>query len=307
MGSHVAILLCTYNSGQYLGEQLGSFAAQTHTNWSLHVSDDGSTDDTQAFVNDFAAAHPGHTILAYPGPQKGFVQNFISLVCNPKVVADHYAYSDHDDIWLTDKLARAVAALATVPALTPALYCSSSALINAQGKAQGTSQCFAKKPGFANALVQCIAGGNTMVFNEAARQLLLKAGAEHALPSHDWWTYQLVTGAGGVVIYDPSPTIQYRQHGHNVIGANRGVWASLQRIQRLFSGQFRQWNTMNCLALTQVSPFFTTNNQARLCAFKEARQAPIIPRILGMWRSGIYRQTWLGNLGLAVAVLTNRI
>lgn len=40
--AHVAILMCTYNGGTFLAEQLESFERQSHRNWSLHVSDDGS-------------------------------------------------------------------------------------------------------------------------------------------------------------------------------------------------------------------------------------------------------------------------
>jgi hypothetical protein len=35
---------------------------------------------------------------------------------------------------------------------------------------------------------------------------------------HDWWEY-LVVSAFGRVIYDPRPTVRYRQHSTNQIGA----------------------------------------------------------------------------------------
>jgi glycosyltransferase involved in cell wall biosynthesis len=43
---YVAILMCTFNGERFLKEQLDSFATQTHQNWTLWVSDDGSTDQT---------------------------------------------------------------------------------------------------------------------------------------------------------------------------------------------------------------------------------------------------------------------
>ena len=42
----VAILMGTLNGAKFLSEQLDSLAAQTHQNWILLASDDGSTDDT---------------------------------------------------------------------------------------------------------------------------------------------------------------------------------------------------------------------------------------------------------------------
>ena len=41
--------------------------------------------------------------------------------------------------------------------------------------------------------------------------------------AHDWWAYQLVSGAGGTVIYDPEPFVAYRQHAGNLIGGNQGL------------------------------------------------------------------------------------
>lgn len=306
-GQHVAILLCSYNGADYLAPQLQSYLDQTHADWSLHISDDGSTDGTQAMLQRFAADHPAHAVRLYSGPGEGFVRNFLNLTCRPEITADYYAYSDHDDVWFADKLARAVAALAEIAPGVPALYCSSSTLIDAQGQPCGASQCFAKVPGFGNALVQSIAGGNTMVFNHAARALLLKAGQALALPSHDWWTYQLVSGAGGSVIYDPQPSIYYRQHGCNVIGSNRGIIASLQRIRLLFAGRFRRWNSMNCEALQAVAALLTPENRVRVQVFAAARRAPFFKRLSGLARSGIYRQTALGNVGLVVAAATRRI
>ena len=47
--------------------------------------------------------------------------------------------------------------------------------------------------------------------------------------AHDWWIYLLVSGAGGTVIYDPEPTVRYRQHGGNLIGGNLGLGAPARR------------------------------------------------------------------------------
>ena len=46
-----------------------------------------------------------------------------------------------------------------------------------------------------------------------------------AVVAHDWWAYQLVSGAGGTVIYDPEPLVAYRQHSGNLIGGNLGLRA----------------------------------------------------------------------------------
>ena len=42
----VAILLATYNGGQYLAEQLDSLFSQSYNDFTIYIHDDGSKDDT---------------------------------------------------------------------------------------------------------------------------------------------------------------------------------------------------------------------------------------------------------------------
>ena len=51
----VAILMCTFHGQHYLADQLDSFAAQTHTNWEVWASDDGSLDDTHSVLDTYKA------------------------------------------------------------------------------------------------------------------------------------------------------------------------------------------------------------------------------------------------------------
>lgn len=61
-----------------------------------------------------------------------------------------------------------------------------------------------------------------MVFNHATRGLMLGAGYSINPVVHDWFLYRAVSGCDGVVIYDPIPSLRYRQHTANLIGANTG-------------------------------------------------------------------------------------
>lgn len=45
--------MCTYNGEAFLAEQLTSFEQQTYRNWTLHVSDDGSQDETLELLQAF--------------------------------------------------------------------------------------------------------------------------------------------------------------------------------------------------------------------------------------------------------------
>ena len=303
----VAILLCTMNGGAFLRQQLDSYAAQTHTQWDLWVSDDGSSDDTCAILLAQRTKWAKNRLEIVSGPRKGFAANFLSLVCNTSIKADCFAYSDQDDVWMTDKLTLALEWLSTVPIGMPALYCSRTELVNATGKYIGLSQSFLRTPSFRNALTQNLGGGNTMVFNDATRQLLTKAGFDVGVIAHDWWTYLAVAGCGGKVLFDQTPTVQYRQHNSNLLGANHTFFAPVISSRRMFNGSFRSWNTKNIKALRSIDELLSPISKSTLHDFSIMRDKTLVPRLFGMLKAGIYRQTLLGNLGLLIAILLKRI
>jgi glycosyltransferase involved in cell wall biosynthesis len=303
----VAILLCTYHGQKYLVDQLESFAAQTHTNWELWVSDDGSKDDTHAILEDYRNKWGAHRISIHSGPAEGFVANFLSLTCHADIQADCYAYSDQDDIWKEDKLKRAVEWLKSVPKDVPGLYCSRTRLVDSKNQHIGFSPLFSKPPSFANALMQNVGGGNTMVFNEAARRLLCEAGKDVDVITHDWWAYLLISGCGGRVFYDSSASVRYRQHSCNLVGMNSSWPARLVRIRMLWQGRFKRLNDQHINELRRLRSILTPQNQQILDQFAHAREQWMVPRLLGLKKSGIYRQTLLGNLGLIFAAVFKKI
>ncbi|WP_081818674.1 glycosyltransferase family 2 protein [Pseudomonas sp. PH1b] len=303
----VAILLCTYHGQHYLAEQLNSFEAQSHSNWEVWASDDGSEDDTYAILENYQKKWPKGSLFVCSGPSEGFAANFLSLTCKDNIEADFYAYSDQDDIWERDKLTRAVQWLQTVPADVPALYCSRTRLVDEKNNEIGVSPLFLKKPSFANALMQNIGGGNTMVFNNAARDLLRETGENSPIITHDWWAYIVVTGCAGQVFYDHEPTLRYRQHNGNLIGTNSNWAARLKRIRMLFEGSFKKWNDSNIAALHTLEHRLTPENKKIFQEFSAARKMNLIPRLIQLKRTGVYRQTLLGNIGLVAAAIFGKI
>lgn len=302
----VAILMATYNGGRYLEEQLHSIARQTYRNWLIVVSDDGSSDITLETVERCRRRFGDQRVRLLKGPGRGFAANFLSLSCEPTIDADFFAFCDQDDIWRPHHLERAVAWLQDIPAERPALHCGRTNLIGDAGLSLGASPIFVKPPTFRNALVQSLAGGNTMVFNAAARNLLRQAGPQ-TIVSHDWWMYMLVSGAGGQICYTTAPSVDYRQHGGNLIGANTSWRDRQHRIKRMLAGHFKGWNELNLAALEQCQTLLTEPHLQVMRRFAEARQAHLPRRCLGILRSGVYRQTWLGNLGLAAAALLGKL
>lgn len=304
----VAILLATYNGEAYLRDQLESISRQSFLDWGLYCSDDGSSDRTKNLIDEFSAAHPEKIVRFFYGPCKGFAQNFLSLLCNKSVNAQYYAYADQDDVWKSDKLLNATQWLSQIPPYIPALYCTRTEYVDEGLKHIGFSLPYKRPSIFKNALVQNIASGNTMVFNQAARKLIQAAGPHADIPLHDWWTYILVTGAGGKVFFDHVPSVLYRQHEANLWGMNAGWAARFARIEKLFQGRFKSWNERHIHEIEKSREFFTAENLVTVDLFAKCRLSKnIFSRIFYLFRSGVYRQTLISNIGLIVATLFRKI
>ena len=303
----VSILLCCYNGERFLSDQIQSFKDQTYKNLDLWVSDDGSHDQTLSTIkHSLSTWHDCiHTIRT--GPSEGFAANFISLTTHQGIDSDYYAYSDQDDIWEADKIQKGVSLLEKIPSSIPALYCSRTRLVNANNHEIGLSPLFSKQTSFANALMQNVAGGNTMILNRAGRDLLADLSKDIRMVSHDWWAYLIITGCGGKVIYDPHPSVRYRQHESNLVGMNSSWSARIKRIHMLWQGRFRNWNDIHIESLQAIRSRLTPDNQKILDQFSEARNQGLVFRLIGLKQSGIYRQTVLGNLGLIAAAIFKKI
>ena len=306
-GSRVTILLCTLNGERFLAEQLASLKRQIFKNWRLIASDDGSSDGTKSILLAFQRSLAPGKVEIIDGPRRGAPANFLFQACAESLTSDYYAFCDQDDVWEADKLSRAISALEQVAPGIPALYGSRTRLIDKDGNEIGFSPLFRKKPEFRSALVQSIAGGNTMVFNQKARELLGFCGADLDVPSHDWWLYQVVSACGGQVRYDTYPSVRYRQHAHNLIGSNKGWSARLCRLGMLQRGRFRHWQDLNVAALASLQPLMCAENRRIFSLFRQARKQPLMDRAAMFAQTGVYRQTLLGNMGLIAAVALNKI
>ena len=160
--------------------------------------------------------------------------------------------------------------------------------------------------GFRNALVQNFAGGNTMVFNLAAKRLLESTGIQ-SVPVHDWWTYLLVSGAGGHVYYDQHHHALYRQHPNALIGSNSGFMNRLLSLLSVARGSFAQHTDRHVDALNQSRELLCPQSKELLALFMRLRGGSLLQRVRMIEACGLYRQTWRGTISLYLAALFNKL
>ncbi|WP_022705952.1 glycosyltransferase [Paracoccus zeaxanthinifaciens] len=297
MPQHITILLATYRGAEHLPRQLASIAAQTHRDWSLVISDDGSTDATPRIAADFAASRPAGQVRIRRGPRQGATMNFLSMIDEvPEGAA--MAFCDQDDHWFPDKLARAATHVATD---APVHYAARTIIANQDLHPLTGSRYFRRPLGFRNALVQAIMAGNASVFSADAVRLL-RIAAPSAIraqvPSHDWWAYQVTSGAGARLVHDPKPCLLYRQHGRSEVGRNDTALAMALRLRKLMSGDYGDWLRANREAIAPVADLLTPANRRVFETFCDA-QAAKGPRCAALLRqAGLYRQTRAGTTAL---------
>lgn len=302
----IDIVMCTRNGGAFIEAQMQSFVDQDHCDWRLWVSDDGSSDDTLAKVDAFIAAHPERDVTVLEGPQEGCAANFLSVLARPELEGAWIAFADQDDVWFPDKLSRAVKALIDVPT---AIYAARCLLTDADLTPLSPLPLHRRPYGFGNALVQNVLGGNTIVLPPTVTDLVrasVPAAQSADIAFHDWWMYQVATGAGMAVCFDNEPAVYYRQHARNVIGAGPGGSNKMARFRLLRSRCYADWISNNLTGLKEVEHLLMPHNATMLNRFIDWRDkrrfARMAPQSLGL-----YRQTPAGNLILRGLARSGRV
>lgn len=196
------------------------------------------------------------------------------------------------------------------PPAGPVLHVTRTILCDADLKPLRPAPLYTRPAGFLNALVQACTPGNTMLVDPAGAALLkaaAPAAARAGVTSHDWWSYLVISGAGGEVIRDPRQTVLYRQHGANVMGRNDTARAMMARLSRLGAGDYGGWLRANSAALQAVVPLLTSENAETLSRFATALDRPGPEAAAALLRLGVYRQTRAGTAALLAAAFAGRL
>ncbi len=226
----ITVLLSSYNGHKYIEQLINSVLAQKGVDVRLFIRDDGSTDDTLDILSRYRENNSN--VEFYQGSNIGPAYSFLELI-GKAPESDYYALCDEDDIWLKDKLLRAVEKLEDFDE-QPAMYYSDLQVVDADlnyiGMMHGPGS---KQESRYTSLVDNDVTGCTVVFNHPL-MLLLRRGSPETCLMHDMWINTVVSFFG-TRIYDDNAYILYRQHGGNVIGAGAGKTSAAERIKQKLS------------------------------------------------------------------------
>lgn len=235
----VDIIMATYNGEKYLTEQIESLIGQTHKNWRLLVSDDGSTDNTVDILERYMKSDERITIVNVVR-QGGIIQNFskaLRFSTSPYVM-----FCDQDDIWCPDKVSIMINSLKEIESSRgqdiPVLGFSDLCLVDEAGAVIHKSFYQYNRLDPNNNLDyrylswRSTVYGCTVIFNRALLQLAMPL--PYDVPMHDQW-FALIAARLGVVFYSPEPGVYYRQHCKNAVGgAGAAWWGKFVSMKRLY-------------------------------------------------------------------------
>jgi rhamnosyltransferase len=234
-----AVLLAAFNGTAFLDELLASVNAQQAVSVTLFVSVDLSSDGTEALLQQHAAQHGAGMSLLPTGQRFGSAAaNFLRLLRDVDFSGyDYVSLADQDDIWLPDKLQRAHEALTRSDADA---YSSNVLAFWPDGRRMLIDKAQPQRPW--DFLFEGGGPGCTFVLRKGFALELREFATAHqaglsAILHHDWLIYAYARAHGRHWIMDSRPGVLYRQHGDNLLGANRGWRAFRSRARAVLHGE----------------------------------------------------------------------
>jgi glycosyltransferase involved in cell wall biosynthesis len=222
----IDILLATCNGEKYLSQQIDSIITQTYKDWQLLIRDDLSSDNTVKTIKNYTHKYPDKIRLIEDNKgHLGLVRNFEALLESAQ--SEYIMFCDQDDVWLSNKIELTLntmkAAEQTWPN-TPLLVHTDLKVVDETlnpiaesfwklHRISPESDCLLKKIIYRNIVTGC-----TVMINKKAKEISMPFPPEANI--HDWWI-ALNAAKYGKIIHTDTPTVLYRQHAANIVGARK--------------------------------------------------------------------------------------
>lgn len=234
------VILATWNGATFLDQQIASIMAQTIQPIRIVAADDGSIDRSLSILERWRQRNIVPIEILPPNCSRlGSCAAFERLLNHTS--AEYVMPSDQDDIWERDKAERLLRYMFELEHVhgsrCPLLVHSDLSLMGSTGAQLGSSfHCFqGLQPHSGDWLeiaLQNVVSGCACVVNRACVEQALPFPPEAVL--HDWWL-ALVASCAGALAYLPQPTVRYRLHGTNAVGALGWRRQLIRRLSQAFT------------------------------------------------------------------------
>jgi hypothetical protein len=278
----VSVAMASYNGAAYIQTQLESLAKQQYLPDELVVCDDGSTDDTVEIVQNFSQSAPFPVKIHQNPHNLGYAENFFKAATHCK--GEWIAFCDQDDLWLPEKLQRAMDAIAYYPHAF--LILQNAELCDGALQPLGRTICPPKRGAFTPAQSYGFSvwpGFLQTVRAEIFHTFPAEGRPESYAPGdgtrpHDKWTC-LIAQALGDSVYLPDSVALYRRHEATVTGMQEKSSLS-QRLekshhvgadyyQHLANVALQTQDYLQQLALREIAPDWQKALTRRAASFRK--------------------------------------
>ncbi len=242
----VLVLLATYNGEKFVREMIDSVLSQDFEDIKIILSDDCSKDSTPKILESYAEKFPEKVTYYKSGVRFGCAQKHFMHLLKNFHNAPYIMFCDQDDVWHSDKVRLTLDKMRETEGeeKLPTLVHTDLRVVDGELKETAPSFCEnsaidGNRVALNQLLVQNVVTGCTVMINRALASIAtLKDGSEEKMLMHDWWLAILASAVGKIAFLNV-PTIDYRQHGNNSVGA-KNVHSLSYLLSRLRSKSMRE-------------------------------------------------------------------
>ena len=224
----IDVVCATYNGVRHLSAFMESLRAQEDAAWRVWFRDDGSGDGTRELLHEFASTDARVQVLEDGRGRLGVTHSFGALLQRVASSAEYVMCADQDDVWMPHKMRISMARMGEAEARTagPVLVHTDLRVVDEELRPVADSfwaltHLHPEPATVPRIVLQGLVTGATVLVNRALLDRALPVPSEAVM--HDWWMAAVAASCGAVeAIHEP--TVLYRQHGANVVGAARPAW-----------------------------------------------------------------------------------
>jgi beta-1,2-rhamnosyltransferase WsaF-like protein/glycosyl transferase family 2 len=275
-GALVAICMATYEPAiEMFRRQIESIRAQTHRNWICLISDDCSSPERVAAMEQVVAGDSRFIITRSPRRLR-FYHNFERALSLSPASADFVAMADQDDYWYPDKLEILLREIGSAQ-----LVYSDARIVRTDGELVADTYWSVRRNNHSDMssllMANCVTGAASL-FRRDLLDLALPFPPGQFTHFHDHWVALTALALGDIAFVD-RPLYDYVQHGEAVLGhagANQ-ITALRERVDSLRTlhrnprarvGRWRMRFFVDCCRLMQFTTILQMRCGSRLPAAK---------------------------------------
>lgn len=309
----VLILMSAFNGEEFIEAQLASLSAQSYADWRLWIRDDGSTDGTVEAIQRCAAQDGRVRLLEPDGVRKGASGSFSKLLECFAPETGYLMFCDQDDVWLPDKVEITLARMREMEACfgmeTPILVHTDLSVTDRDLNVLASSFWHYQglnpdAKGLGRLLVQNNVTGCATMVNRAL------AGLACPVPSgaimHDWRLAMVAGGGLGEIGHISQPTMLYRQHDTNDIGAKKYGISYIVRKMLAGLGEMKasllETQSQACLFLKCYASRLAPEQGLLVKAYCQFPMRGFWTRRRQMLRLGYFKHGLFRNIGMFLSL-----